>query len=253
MHGRRSSLWTRLNCCLFALVCIVVCVACAGCDNSCVVIISNPGGQPFPNPPTCSPNKATATVNVAIHSAAPLPSTLGSASVQHIYVTIRGVQAHPSEAADADSPDWVDLTPELASQPVQVDLLAPPRGSCGTGSLGDHIVVAGVYRQIRIQLTSGQPSAIAPRENACRNAGFHCTVTAGGTIQPLLFDAEQPSIHLTADRISARFVRILPDSRSTLALEFNPYASTLRPTAGAMRLEPVISVSANTSCNSTVR
>jgi Domain of unknown function (DUF4382) len=251
MRDSNARTCLRVSRTLFALVYVIVCAVFAGCDNSCVIIVSNPGGQPFPNPPTCSSNKATANVNLDLHSASAPPSVLGNESIQHIYVTIRGVQAHPNETADADSPDWVDFAPELASRSVQVDLLAAPRSSCATGSLGEHIVVAGVYRQFRLQLVSSLPTATAPRGNACGNAGFQCTVTSEGAVRPLVFDAAQPVIHLASDRISGGFVRILPDSHATIALEFNPFASSLRPTATALRLDPVFTLAVRPSCDST--
>ena len=189
-------------------------------------------------------------MNLALHSGAALQNVVGSDAAQHIFFTVRGVQAHPDETASDDSPDWVDLVPDLATQPVQVDLLKSAGNSCATGSLGDHIVIAGVYRQIRLQLASSAPSAMAPRDNACGSIGLHCTVSARGAVRALAFETDPPVIHISSDRISGGFVRILPDSHVTLALEFNPYASTLRPIAEAARLTPLFTLAVRPSCES---
>src|ERR1700756_5054119 len=41
----------------------------------------------------------------------------------HVYVTITDVQAHMSATAGDNDSGWVDLTPNLAKSPKQVDLL----------------------------------------------------------------------------------------------------------------------------------
>jgi len=234
----------------FVILCgIAVTAFFAGCENSCLLFVSNPGGTLPPPTLTCSVAKPAANVNLAIHSGATLQNVVGSDAAQHIFVTIRGVQAHADERASGDSPDWTELAPELATQPVQVDLLRPAGNSCATGPLGDHIVVAGVYRKIRLQLASSAAFAIAPRDNACGNIGLHCIVSAAGAVRALAFETDPPVIHLASDRISGGFVRILPDSHVTLALEFNPFASTLRPTAEAARLTPLFTLAVRPSCD----
>ena len=238
----------RISATLFG---ITVAALFAGCENSCLLFVSNPGGTLPPPTLTCSVAKPAAAMNLALNSGAELQHAVGSTGPQHIFVTIRGVQAHADENGAENSPDWVDLAPELATQPVQVDLLKTAGSPCAVGSLGEHIVAAGVYRQVRLQLSSSAPSAIALHENACGSVGLHCAVNAAGAVQALAFDSDPPVIHLASDRISGGFVRILPDSHVTLALEFNPYASTLRPTAEAAQLTPVSSAKVRPGCDST--
>src|SRR5277367_853908 len=82
-----------------------------GCDtNSCILIVSDPGsggGTISGNGPNCS--LGTTTVSLRITSSPAPPAPEGQPRIQHVFVTLRGIDANPSATADEDSPDWQEL------------------------------------------------------------------------------------------------------------------------------------------------
>src|SRR5271170_4479587 len=105
--------------CVFFVV-LPVCLANSGC-NSCYAGFwnGNQSGIAFSNT-SCPLTKATGAVSFQMKEAsAPtspssaFPSPLASPrDAQHIFVTLRGIEAHPSMTADKDSPGWEELAPE---------------------------------------------------------------------------------------------------------------------------------------------
>src|SRR6202008_3955306 len=112
-------------------------------------------------------NNGMATVNVSVSDP---PSCSPPAGIfKSVFVPIRSVQAHISATADDNSPGWVELVPELNSQPVQVDLLnLPANGACLLKTLGSNTSLpAGDYQQIRLLLADNSSSIAAFPSNAC--------------------------------------------------------------------------------------
>jgi type 1 fimbria pilin len=73
-------------------------------------------------------NGGTGTVHVSITD--PPSCKFPNGDFQHIYVTIRSVQAHTSATADDNTPGWQELAPQLNTQPMQIDLLAEGQTAC---------------------------------------------------------------------------------------------------------------------------
>ncbi|MFZ3381611.1 MAG: hypothetical protein WA193_18395, partial [Candidatus Acidiferrales bacterium] len=99
-----------------------------GCDNSCVVFVSNPGGSGgtlFGSINSCPLNQAKGSVRTSIASSFTAPADDATNRIEHIYVTIRGIDVNPSATAADESADWQELAPQLVTRPVQIDLLAP--------------------------------------------------------------------------------------------------------------------------------
>src|SRR5271166_2279980 len=99
---------------------LIFCLGLAGCSNYCFVFVSNPGGSiaAGSNTPSCQLNTSTGTVSLRV-SAAPTPSAQAmqsSAAIQHIFITLRGIEATPSVIPNDDSSDWRELAPKLATQ-----------------------------------------------------------------------------------------------------------------------------------------
>src|SRR5271154_4572783 len=117
---------------IFFLATLLLSLALIGCDtNSCILIVSDPGGSGGTisgNGPNCS--LSTTTVSMRIASSLAPPAAEGQPRIQHIFVTLRGIEANPSATADEDSLDWQELAPNLAKEPIQLDLLARPANSC---------------------------------------------------------------------------------------------------------------------------
>lgn len=234
------------------LATLFLCLALIGCDNSCVLIVSNPGGGGGTisgSGPNCSLN--TITVNMRISSSLAPPA--GSApSIQHVFVTLRGIEANPDADAAENSLDWQELAPKLVTQPVQLDLLANAGDSCEANISERVAVPADAYRQIRLQLLPNQPDTTESvlQQNSCGSAGFNCVVTADGDIRPLALDRELSQIPVSSDRIAGGFFRIFPDAPVNLQIEFNPQFSHFVTADHSVRLVPAFTVASQTACES---
>ncbi len=241
-----------------ALALLIFWVPATGCGNTCVTGISNPSTGTLivnVNSSGCRLNRANGTVRLQL-GVSSIPSG-GSRlpAAQHVFVSLRGIEAHPSSTADDDSPDWQELAPKLAEQPMQVDLMAPAADSCAPSSFGETSALAGTYSQIRLSLVPNRPapSEPMPQENACGSVGFNCVVTADVSARPLVLDGGAPELRIASEHIAGGFFRVLPDTNTDLAIEFNPYASLTSPTGEAVRLNPALTVDVGTPCDSIVK
>jgi hypothetical protein len=234
---------------------LVFCLSFAGCD-SCFIFVSNPsGGTIAVGNTTCPPNKPNGTVRLRLTSPVRPTAADWPTSVQHIFVTFRGIEANPSATADEDSPDWQELAPNLATQPVQLDLLAHIGDSCAPSTFGDVAIPADVYRQVRLLLSPShsETNEPVPQDNGCGRVGFNCIVTADGGIRPLVLNRQLPQVRIPPDHIADGFFRILPETTVNLTIEFNPRASVVFPAGEAVLLVPVFTVDAQAPCESAER
>lgn len=237
----------------FGLACALLslCWSITGCDNSCIIVYSNPGGAPVP-PPMCSQGKPSGSVNLRISSSFVSPSAPTAPNLTHIFVTFQGVEANPSATADENSPDWQELAPELATQPMQVDLMAQTPNSCAANLIGRSLVPAGVYRQIRLRVVPNHPAAddAISEQNECSDAGPNCVVTMSGEIRPLTLGDAASEMHIGQESLTDGFLRVFPDEETNLSVAFIPYSSAAVPSGEAVRVVPVFTATSSTSCDS---
>jgi len=227
----------------------------SGCKNTCVSFRSNPTTGTVvivvtDAKRTCTLSQANGTVRLQV-GAAPMSSAgAGPSSIQHIFVSLRGVEANPSAIAGENSPDWEGLAPKLAQQPMQVDLMARAADSCAPGPFGEVAVSAGTYRRIRLRLLPNQlaTSEPVPERNACGRVGFNCVVTADGRIRALALDGATPELHVSSEHIAGGLFLVLPDGATDLAIEFNAYSSLAWPAGDAVRLVPVFTAAPRAPC-----
>jgi|HubBroStandDraft_4_1064222.scaffolds.fasta_scaffold253995_1 hypothetical protein len=243
------------------LVVVLLCLANYGC-NSCYSGFWNGNGSGVAVSNTSCPlTKATGVVFVQMSVASALPavsaafpSPLASPrGVQHIFVTLRGIEAHPNTMADEDSTGWEELAPDLVAHPMQLDLLAPNGDSRSRGLPGSADVPATVpadgYRQVRLRLVSLHPSAddLVPESNACGNVGWNCIVFADRSVRPLEFDSAVPEFRITQERGTDSVFRVLPDEAIHLSIEFGAASFVLFASNTAVRLVPAFSVVSRTA------
>jgi hypothetical protein len=226
----------------------------AGCGDSCLLIVSNPGGgggTVSGSIPNCSLSPATGNVRVRVRSSL-APSTSSDADrTEHLFVTIRGVEANPSADADDEASGWEELAPRLAMQPEQIDLLAHSADSCDAGALGDVRVAANQYRQIRLRLLDNEAgfSNSLLQQNSCGSVGFNCVVTHDGSIGALEMDNElAPQIRIPSENIDGGFFRVVPETASDLEIKFIPQSSRLIPAKESARLVPVFTAAPKAPC-----
>ena len=231
-----------------------LCLPLAGCGDSCIVVVGVfSASTSINNPPACNLGNANGTINLSIRSAAMASQIPTSPNLQHLFLTLRGIEAHSSADADDDSPDWQELAPELMSKPVQIDLMSSPHAdgtACLPHLVRGTVVPAAVYRQIRLNLVPDHPSAneAVPDQNACGSIGFNCAVGVGGQIGALAIENGNRSIRIAPDKIANGFFRVLPDTDSELAIQFNPFASLAAPLSEAVRLVPDFTADSPASC-----
>jgi len=175
-----------------------------------------------------------------------------SPSIQHIFISLRGIEAHPSGTADEDSPDWKELVPTLKTQPLQVDLLERHSDSHSVNFGNQTSITAGTYSQVRMFLVPNEPAPgeSIPERNDCGDAGFNCIITADGGIRSLAFMGGKPQIRITSEHISGGFFHVLPDNNTRLDLEFNLDSSVASLAGQVVRVSPIFTVRSDFSVGS---
>jgi len=201
-----------------------------GCGNACFTFTSNPpvgtvGIKASDPSPTCRLTTLNGVVRVQMRAVPACISCAGTGHVQHIFLSIRGIEVHPSTIADEDSPDWQELAPQLARQPQQIDFMKGTAGRRAPELLtGSAAIPAGTYHQVRLRFVPNRPATDdpLPDNNACGSGGFNCVVAADGRIQPLLLDGGSPELRITSDKIEGGVLLVLPDMDSGLIIELMP-------------------------------
>lgn len=167
---------------------LLLCFLLTGCGDTCFVVTGIfPNTTSTTNPPTCNLGPGNGNITVGINSVRPSPGAPMSPNLQHVFVTLRGIEANPNSVAAEDSPDWQELAPQLATEPVQIDLMATTVSGVSCASrLTRKSVPAGVYHQIRLRLASDQaPSGDPlPLHNECSGSGFNCVVDTNNKHTP---------------------------------------------------------------------
>jgi hypothetical protein len=236
------------NCWSFAFpAALLFAVWLTGCNNTCFTFTSNPptgtiGIKASDPKPTCTLTTSGA-VRLTVLTVPICSSCSGSGRIQHVFVSIRGIEVNPSRTAGDDLADWQELAPQLAEQPLQVDLVRGPADGSTREPLGETVTVpAGIYRQLRVRFVPNQPMTDdrLPEKNACGSAGFTCIVMADGGIQPLLFDSSSPEIRIMSDRIEGPFLFIPPDTDTDLVIELKPVWSWVFSASEGVRLLPAL-------------
>ena len=233
------------------LVFSVLCLLFTGC-NTCIGIVSNPGGSgvvTVTNPSTCSVPAANGSVRPHINLSPALAAT--PSTMRHIYVTLRGIQANPNASADDDSPGWIELAPGLARKPLQFDLLAQSEESCSANLLVAAAVPADLYRQIRLQISPDEPVTdhSVLEQNACGGSGFNCTVTENGDAHPIKVGGSPALIHITSARIADGFFSVLPDRDNDLEITLSGCSFLSLPASRDPELVPTFTAALTPSCN----
>lgn len=171
---------------------------------------------------------------------------------KHVYVTITSVQAHLNSSATDSMPGWQELAPNLAAQPVQLDLLSTPQTGCVLSQLGANVSLpVGDYQQIRLILLSNSPAASAPvpASNACGSQGFNCAVLSDDSIHKLNLSSQaNTGLKIPPGQVAGGAIRVAADQHVDINIDFNTCASLVLQGNGQFRLRPTLTagqVSAN--------
>ena len=240
---------------------VLFCLTNSGC-NSCYSGFWNGNGSGVAvSNSSCTLTKTTGAVVVQLTAASASPGASSAfppplaspRGVQHIFVTLRGIEASAGAPEDKGPSDWEELAPDLAAHPIQLDLLAVNGDSQSLGLPASANVPATIpadeYRQLRLRLVSLHASTdeLMPESNDCGNVGWNCIVFGDRSVQPLEFDGAIPEFHITQERGTDGIFRVLPQEVVHLSIEFDVSASVFFVSKSAVRLVPVFSVVSQTT------
>ena len=182
-------------------------------------------------------SNAPGTVNLTLSDPPTCAAPQGPYS--HVYVTVTDVLIHTSSTANANDPNWVDLTPNLKNNPVQVDLLAQSN-QCFLTMLGSAGIPAGTYQQIRIILANNGATVA---NNKC-GVSANCLMLASdltNTPQALQLSSEsQTGIKIPSGQIAGGKFIIGHGETKDLNLDFDACASIVVQGSSQYRLKPVL-------------
>jgi len=237
----------------FLCLLIVLCLTFTSCGNFCITGAWNFSGTISTGNGSCSlTTTANGTTNLTL-TATEGPSGVPMApNLEHIYVSIQGIEAHPNATSDENSPDWQQLAPELALQPVQVDLMGEPTSVRQREPAWRANVPANLYRQIRVRLLSNLQVAshMITAEGRCGSIGIQCAITRSGEVRPLIFESGSAYMQIPAERIAGGGFHVLPDTETSLTIEFHSFSSSATPSGDAVRLTPVFTADISPSRSS---
>lgn len=209
------------------------------------IIISCSGGTST----TQGPAMGTVTVSLSDPPSCMPPN----GHFEHVYVTVRSVQAHISATAGDDTGGWQELAPQLASAPMQIDLFSKANTNCVLAQLGSASLPVGSYQQIRLLLVSNSPAAGAPvpSPNACAGNGFNCALLDDGTIHELLLSSQDNTgLKIPPGQILGGPIQVAAGQSVDLNIDFNACASIVRQGNGKYRLKPTLTAQQVSTNNS---
>ncbi len=236
-----------------------LCLALSGCGDTCFVITGIfPNAASTANPPTCNLGTGNGTVTVGINTAIASPALPMSPNLGHVFITLGGIDANPNADATEDSPDWQELAPHLASEPIQIDLMAADvsGASCASRLTQRSTVRASVYRQIRLRLVSRsgcfRRTAVLKRNNSCGGRNLNCVVDTNGHTRALVMKNAAGNVLIMSDHIADGSFNVLPDTETQLSIVFDPYSSLAVAVSDAVQVAPVFSAETAAGCASSL-
>jgi hypothetical protein len=183
---------------------------------------------------------ATGTVMVSISD--PPSCKHPNGDFMHVYITVRSVQAHIDPSATDNSSGWQELAPQLADQPMQIDLFSDVQTNCVLAQLGSASLPVGSYQQIRLLLVSNSASGSGtPSTNACAGNGFNCAVLNDGSIHELaLSSQDNTGLKIPPGQIVGGPIQVAAGQSVDINIDFNACASIVQEGNGQFRLKPTL-------------
>ena len=196
-------------------------------------------------------NNGMGTLNVSVSDPPSCLAPAGAAAApagtfKSVFITIRSIQAHTSGTADASSPGWQELAPQLVSAPRQVDLLQlPATGNgvqCLLEQLGSTTLPAGDYQQIRLILLANAATSMSPASNGCSSLGnvFNCVVDGSGTHTLDLSSEATTGLKIPPGQVVGGPIHVAAGQSVDLNIDFNTCASLIQQGNGDFRLKPTL-------------
>jgi hypothetical protein len=182
----------------------------------------------------------TGTVSVSISD--PPSCKHPNGDFMHVYITVRSVQAHIDPNATDSSSGWQELAPQLANQPMQIDLFSDVQTNCVLAQLGSASLPVGSYQQIRLLLVSNSASGSGtPSTNVCAGNGFNCVVLSDGTFHELELSSQaNTGLKIPPGQIVGGPIQVAAGQSVDLNIDFNACASIVEEGNGKFRLKPTL-------------
>ena len=185
----------------------------------------------------------TGTGTVSVSLTDPPSCAFPNGAYDHVYITVRSVQANITATADDNSSGWQELAPELNSLPKQIDLFAAASNTCLLTTLGSNTALpAGTYQQIRLLLVPNDGSGPIPSTNACAGHGYNCVFlhNASSPIQLDLSSQANTGLKIPPGQVVGGPITVAAGADVDLNIDFNACASIVQEGNGAFRLKPVL-------------
>jgi hypothetical protein len=206
-------------------------------------LVSCGGNTPTTGAAGGTSSSTPSTGSIAVSLSDPPSCKFPHGTFEHVYVTIRSVQANPSYSADDNSPGWQELAPQLNAAPMQIDLFGQAPNSCLRATLGSNSAFpAGMYQAMRVLLVANS-GAIGPlpMTNACAGQGFNCVVLHDGSVHQLQPTSDSNTgLKIPINRIFGQPISVGVGQDVDLNINFNACASIVLEASGQYRLNPAI-------------
>jgi hypothetical protein len=228
----------------FSCAAMFTAIALTGCGDSCFVGFSNNGNgglivKVANPPPSCSLSQVHGAMSVVALKSSLCETCTAATRVEHVFVTLRGIQLRPGASEDARSPNWLELAPHLAKEPRQIDLMGNPMPIILAESAN---VPAGSYREVRLQFFDGSPASAEelPAVNVCGETRWNCIVMADGHVERLRLPGDPPELLIPSQSIENDSVVVLPDARVDLQLSLEPHQGYYISSSEGWRLQSTL-------------
>lgn len=209
---------------------------CAAGTLAAMLLAGCSGGS---SPTAMPPSMGTVTVSISDPPSCKNPN----GSFEHVYITVRSVQAHIDPNASDDSSGWQELAPQLNSAPMQIDMFSTAQTNCVLAQLGSNSLPAGNYQQIRLLLVSNSPSPgdAVPLANNCAGNGYNCVVLNDSTIHELALSSQvNTGLKIPPGQIVGGPISVADGQSVDLNIDFNACASIVQQGNGRFRLKPTL-------------
>jgi Domain of unknown function (DUF4382) len=218
---------------------LLECVALAACGDWCFSgVINNPNGvgvtaKNASPPAACPASPIISTMNVAVVKSQPCVDCTTAVRAEHIFITLTGVQFHSVSADSPDSPEWIDLAPQLRIHPREIDLLGD---SAPLILVENAPIAAGAYRELRLQFASeisGNSHDALASETPCGQNRANCLLLANGRGDPLYFPGEPSELVMPLQINGSNSLAVVPGASLDLQLSLQPkQLSSVSPSLG---------------------
>jgi Domain of unknown function (DUF4382) len=217
----------------------------AGCGSTCFSgVINNGNGsltiKSADPAPSCPVPMTAVALSASVVKTPVCQNCTSDIRIEHAYVTLRGVQLH-ADAAGNEGGDWIEIAPQLANAPRQIDLVGDGLAEMAEILVENADVPPGSYREVRLEFMLDE---LPKKENLSGTSVFpglrNCVVMGDGRIEPLRLQHETPELVISIEKAHGHFAAILPGSRAELRLSLGTRRMLYGSRNGGIKLEHVL-------------